>query len=108
MKIWLVTLFLGTFTLLWRTSFILWLSNWDPPAWFSQALRFVPAAAFAAIVAPAILRPDGGAIDLSLLNPRLLAAFVTILVAWRSKNLLISLIFGMVSFWLAIALLGRL
>jgi branched-subunit amino acid transport protein len=105
MKIWQVTLILGTITLLWRTSFILWLSDWDPPEWFSKAMRFVPVAAFSAIVAPAVLRPDG-VFEMAITNPRVIAALVSIFVAWRSKHLLITLVCGMGALWLMIWLLG--
>ncbi len=99
MKIWLVTLLLGTLTMFGRTSFILWFSRWEMPKWLRKALRFVPVAAFSAIIAPAILQPDG-ILDVSLLNPRLLAAFVAVGVAWFSRSIILVIIFGMLTLWL--------
>ena len=101
MKFWLVTLFLGVLTMLGRTSFILWFSHWEMPAWLQKALRFVPVAAFSAIVAPAILRPDGAALDISIVNPRIIASFVAIITAWYIRNLVLTIVIGMLAFWLA-------
>ncbi|MEM7345680.1 MAG: AzlD domain-containing protein [Chloroflexota bacterium] len=101
MNIWLVTLLLGVLTLFGRTSFIIWFSHWEMPVAIQKALRFVPAAAFSAIVAPAILRPEG-ALDLSLLNPNLIAALVTIGVAWYSRSIILIISAGMVTLWLAL------
>ena len=100
MKVWLVILFLGGLTFFGRTSFILWFSHWDMPFWLQKALRFVPVAAFSALIAPAILRPDGD-LDLSLLNPKLLAALAAIGVAWYGRNIILTVVFGMLTLWLA-------
>ncbi len=99
MKFWLIILLLGTLTYLFRASFILFFSQWDMPNWFKKALRFVPVAAFSAIIAPSILRPDGGAIDLSPTNPKLIAALVAIVVAYLSRSIIVTILFGMATLW---------
>lgn len=56
-----------------------------------RALRMIPPAALAALVAPAVLRggsPDGG---LALADPRVLAAAVAMLVMWRTGQVLLTL-----------------
>jgi branched-subunit amino acid transport protein len=57
-------------------------------------LRFVPPAVLSAIVAPALLMPDNS-IDISLGNFRLMAGVVAILVAWRTRNPLLTILSGM-------------
>ncbi len=101
MKIWWVIILLGTLTHLGRSSFILWFSHWELPAWLQKALKFVPVAAFAAILTPAILRPDGTTLAISLMNPRLLAAGVTVLLAWNGRHLIITITTGMIILWLS-------
>ena len=98
--IWLISILAGSLTFLERSSIILWLSNWQMPAWLQRALRFVPAAAFAAIAAPAVLHPDGGPLDLSPFNPRILAAIIALIVGRYTRNLSLTIIVGMVAFWL--------
>lgn len=70
-----------------------------------RALRYVPAAVLTAIVVPAVLMPDG-ALDLRLENAYLPGAVVAALVAWRTKNLLLTIIVGMGAFLLLRALTG--
>lgn len=106
MKFWLIVLMLGALTLFGRTSFILLFSNWQTPAWFQKSLRFVPVAAFSAIVAPAVLRSTDGSLELSLLTPKILAALVTIVVAYVGRNILLTIAFGMGTLWLATWLLA--
>jgi branched-subunit amino acid transport protein len=68
------------------------------PEWLLRALRYVPAAVLSAIIAPELLLP-GGAFDLSLGNERLLAGVAAILVAWRTRNVLLTVAVGMVVLW---------
>lgn len=55
------------------------------PARLRAALRYVPPAVLTALIAPALLRPEG-AIDLSLGNTNLLAGLLAALLAWRTRN----------------------
>ncbi len=86
-------------TLVLRLSFI-YLFSEEMPEILDRALRFVPAAALAALVAPAVLRPDDGPIDVSLGNERLLAAVFAGLVAHYTKSFLFTVLSGMTAFWL--------
>ena len=97
--IWLAMIGLGILTFLLRFSFIALLERWQAPLIVQRALRFVPIAVLTAIIIPGLvlhndilnLRPD---------NPRLLAGLVAILVAWKTKNVLITIVAGMAVFWL--------
>jgi branched-subunit amino acid transport protein len=71
----------------------------EVPPRVTQVLRMIPAASLAALVTPALFRP-AGAFD--LLSPELLAGVLALLVAWRTKNLFLTIVVGLV----AVALLG--
>jgi branched-subunit amino acid transport protein len=66
---------------------------------FFELLRFVPVAVLTAIIIPALLMPQD-VVDFSLNNIRLLAGLLAILVAWRTRNLLLTICVGMVGLWL--------
>ena len=67
-----------------------------PPTLF-RALRFVPVAVLTAISVPAALAPSG-TLALSLSNPHLWGSLAAVLVSWRTRNLLATIIVGMVVF----------
>jgi len=87
---------LGTFTL--RFLFIYLFGKIEMPDWLRRALRFVPAAALAALVFPA-LTYTGTELNLSWHNPRLLAGLLSALVAWNTRNVLWTLGVGMALLW---------
>lgn len=64
-----------------------------------DALRYVPPAVLAAIIVPEVVMPGGQPVFISLENARLVAAIVTGLVAWRTKNLLLTIVLGMLALW---------
>ena len=103
LSLWLLIIFMamGTFTL--RLSFIYLFGKVEMPDWLRRALRFVPASVLAALVFPALTYPNG-ALDLSLGNVRLLAGLGGALVAWRTKNILLTILVGMILFWVLQAL----
>jgi branched-subunit amino acid transport protein len=100
MNIWLVMLLGGLLTFAMRLSFIYLLARLDVPDIVRRALRFVPAAVLSALVMPELLMPAGH-LDLGFANHRWLAGVVAIIVAWRTRNMLLTILAGM----LAIALL---
>lgn len=58
-----------------------------------RALRFVPVAVLTAIIMPAMVMPQGS-LDLSLTNAYLVAGIIAILISWRTKNLLLTIVLG--------------
>jgi branched-subunit amino acid transport protein len=64
-----------------------------------RALRFVPVAVLTAIFFPELLIIQGD-LMLSFRNPRLLAGLLAILVAWRTKNVMYTIVIGMLTLWL--------
>ena len=103
MNAWLVMVSIGVITFATRLSFILLLGRVEIPQAVRRGLRFVPAAVLSAIIFPELLLP-GGVLDLSPGNPRLLAGFLAILVAWRTKNVLLTISAGMAALLLLQAL----
>ena len=105
LSIWLlfVAVGLGTFTR--RFLFIYLFGKIAMPEWLSRALRFVPAAALAALVFPALTHPAGH-LDISLSNFRLFAGLGGALVAWRTRNVLLTILVGMAILWMLQAAFG--
>lgn len=99
LSIWLlfIALAVGTYAL--RLSFIYLFGKIEMPEWLRRPLRFVPASVLAALVLPALTYPNG-TLDLSLGNVRLLAGLGGALVAWKTKNVLWTIVVGMVLFWI--------
>jgi branched-subunit amino acid transport protein len=95
---------LSTFLL--RASFIVFVDPHRFPYWFGQALKFVPPAVLAAIVAPGLAMPEGG-LDLSLRNPRLLAGLVAIAATLRARNAVAAIATGMATLWALQWAIGR-
>ena len=96
MNIWLVMIIAGLLTFATRLSFILLLDRIKVPDWFRRGLRFVPMAVLSAIILPALPSPNG-TLFVSWRNPQLLAGLVAILVAWKTKNVLLTIFSGMVA-----------
>lgn len=96
--LWLTLIAGGVITYAIRLSLILaWGRVALPPA-LQRGLRFVPPAVLSAIIFPEILRHDGP-LDVSFDNIRLLAGAVAALVAWRTKNALLTIAAGMAVLW---------
>lgn len=64
-----------------------------------QSLKFIPPAVLTAITVPAVLMPEGS-IDISLQNPYLIASLLATGVGLMTKNILITIIIGLVGFFL--------
>ncbi len=99
MNIWIIMISLGLLTFGTRLSFILLMERINLPRNFQRALRFVPIAVLSAIIAPE-LGYSNNALAISLTNPRLLAGLIATVVAYKTKNVVITILAGMSVFWL--------
>lgn len=99
MRLWLIILVIGVITYAIRLSFILLTERMTLPPLALRILRFVPVAVLTAIIAPALVFPTG-TLDLSPGNARLIAGIVAVGVAWRTRNIALTLVAGMGSLWL--------
>ncbi len=98
-QLWLAIVGMGVITYSIRLSLILLSGRVQLSDSIQQALRFVPPAVLSAIIATEMFIP-GGSFNFSLGNFRLIAGLVAILVAWKSKNVLVTIIAGMVLLWI--------
>jgi branched-subunit amino acid transport protein len=97
--LWLAIFGAGAVTFALRLSFIALLGRIQIPPTLRQALRFVPAAVLTAVVIP-LLFYKNGVLEVSLGNERLLAGLVAVLIAWRTRNVLLTLGGGMATLWI--------
>ncbi|NRA19607.1 MAG: AzlD domain-containing protein [Oceanospirillaceae bacterium] len=67
------------------------------PSWLNKALEFVPPVVLIAIVAPSVTMPKGE-LWLSPLNPWLLASVVAVITALVRRDLLTTIVVGMLTF----------
>ena len=99
MNIWLVMLLSGLITFGMRFSLIYLFGRFQIPETLRKALHYVPPAVLSALIFPALFLGERG-LYLSLENTRLLAGLAAIVVAWFSKNTLVTIIAGMVALFL--------
>ena len=99
MNLWLTMISAGLVTYGIRLSFILLFGKVEMPEIVRRALRFVPPAVLTAIIFPELILP-GGTLSLSLHNARLPAGILAALVAWRTKNVVLTIVVGMVTLYL--------
>lgn len=92
-------------TLLTRTSFLVAGSKFRLGHRLEVALRHAPVCALSAIIVPDVLYHGGDALDLSLLNPRLIGVLAA--AAWLSwsRNILGCMASGMAAYTMARLLL---
>ncbi len=91
-RIWPAILISGAGTYAMRASFLAFAHRIvTVPPGVARILRQIPPAALAAIILPALVRPDG---HLDLFQPRLLAGILAALVAWRTRNVGLTLVVG--------------
>ena len=96
----LVGLGCATTILIFRTVPLFALRGRELPAWLSQALAFIPPAAFAALIANDILSP--GMFDAGLWPAAIpiIAALIVVPVAIKTKSLVWSIVAGVGSYGL--------
>lgn len=102
--LWLLFAAMGAVTLAARASFLLLQDRVALPPILRRALRYVPPAVLAAIVAPSLLEPSG--VGVGPVDARLLAGAAAIVVAWRTESVLATLGAGMALLWSLTRLLG--
>ncbi|HVU70778.1 MAG TPA: AzlD domain-containing protein [Ktedonobacteraceae bacterium] len=96
---WLLIIGIGLATYAIRLSFITIFGKREIPAFVLRMLRFVPMAVLSAIIWPQLFILNN-TLDLSLTNPRWIAGLLAVLVAWRTRNVLLTIAVGMVALWL--------
>jgi len=99
-EIWLVIVVLVAATAATRSSFWLIGHRVTLPPRVQEILRFAPACALAGIVGPDLVLNLRGELDLNLSNPRLLAGVAALGFYLLRRNMLQTIVFGMLVFTL--------
>lgn len=101
-RVWTAIVLSGVGTFSMRASFLAFAHRLaDVPPGVQRLLRQIPPAALAALVVPALLRPEG---SIDLTHPRFAAGALAAMVAWRTKNVAATLTAGMAAVMLLEAL----
>jgi len=98
MNVWLLLICMGLVTYAIRLSMIVMIGRVNLPPIIQWALCLVPPAVLSAIIFPELLMPRG-TLDLSFGNLRLLAGMLSVVVAWHTRNVLLTIGVGMVALW---------
>ena len=102
LEIWLVILGLTGVTVATRSFFLVLGERIALPERVQHALRYAPACALAAIIAPELFLTHG-ALQLDFGNPRLVAGVASVVIFATTRSTLASIFGGMAAFWLAVA-----
>lgn len=94
MTLWLAIVVAGMLTYGQRLSFIALWERLHMPPWLRRALRFVPITVLVALIVPDVLMMEGS-LHVSPENDRLLAGLLAAAVAWRTRNVLATIVVGM-------------
>ena len=92
-SIWTTIFLVGIFTFLTRLSFIILSDKIKLTPFVQRGLRFVPIAVLSAIIFPELVQNNGA--DVLLYIPRVFAGLIAIYVAWRTRNIFLTIITGM-------------
>ena len=98
---WSLIIFAGIITFVTRFSMIFLLTKDILNDEAKKILSFVPAAIFPAIIFPTIFLDDAGSINLEN-NPKILAAIFAIIAGYFSKNIIVTIFVGLISYWFLI------
>lgn len=96
--VWLMMAAMVAVTFLTRFSMLELFARVRIPMLLMRALRFVPAALLTAIAVPGLVY-KAGALDLTPGNEQLLAGIAAALVAWRTRNVVWTIVCGMAVVW---------
>ena len=98
---WSLIFYSGVITFLTRFSMIFLLKKDIFNDNTKKILNFVPAAIFPAIIFPPIFLDEIGSLDLDN-NPKIYAAIIAIIIGYFSKNIIVTIFAGLISYWLLI------
>ena len=99
MAIWLTIVGMALVTYLARALPLLALRGEVAP-WLRRWLGYVPVAVFTALIIPPLLVQTGDGGASLMVGPALPAGLVGTLVSWRTGNVLLTIIAGLMTFWL--------
>ena len=98
---WLSIIVAGILTYLTRMTMITLVDKRVLGIKLKQVLGYVPAAVFPAIIFPAIFFNDYGNL-IELTDPKIYGAIVAIIVGYLSRNIIVTIFSGLISYWIII------
>ena len=101
MTSWFLIIYCGLITFLTRFSMIALLKKEMFNDRVREVLSYVPSAIFPAIIFPAIFLDNTGAFQIED-NPKILAAFIALIVGIFTRNIIATIFSGLVSYWILI------
>ena len=104
MNIWIIIFIAGLINYLSRLGSILIINPKKMSNKTKQVLTYVPSAVFPAIIFPAIfLNAEGGINELN--NPNVISISIAFITGIITKNLIFTILSGLISFWIIIFLI---
>ena len=104
MIIWISIILAGLINYLTRLGSVLIINPKKMNNTTKQILNYVPSAVFPAIIFPAVfLNQDGNLVEIN--DPKVLAIFIAFSIGIMSKNLIVTILSGLISFWIIIFLI---
>ena len=96
---WLSIIIAGILTYFTRMTMIALVSRDMLGERFKAVLAYVPSAVFPAIIFPAIFINDYGTF-IEMSDPKIFGAIVAIVVGYFSKNVIATILSGLISYWI--------
>ena len=96
---WLSIIIAGILTYLTRMTMIALVSRDMLGDRIKAVLAYVPSAVFPAIICPAIFINDYGSF-IEMNDPKIFAAIVAIIVGYFSRNVIATILSGLISYWI--------
>jgi branched-subunit amino acid transport protein len=98
---WLSIIVAGVLTYLTRMTMIALVSRDMLGDKIKAVLAYVPSAVFPAIIFPAIFINDYGTF-VEINDPKIFGAIVAIIVGYFSRNIILTILSGLISYWLLV------
>ena len=98
---WLSIIIAGVLTYLTRMTMIVLVRRDMLGAKIKAVLEYVPSAVFPAIIFPAIFINDFG-LFVEINDPKIFGAIVAVIVGYFSKNIIFTILAGLLSYWFLI------
>ena len=101
---WMSVIIAGVLTYLTRMTMITLVDGRILNTKLKQVLGYVPAAVFPAIIFPAVFLNESG-ILVNINDPKIIAAAIAITVGYFAKNVIATILTGLISYWFIIFLM---
>ena len=98
---WISIIIAGLLTYFTRMAMITLVSREMLSERVKELLAYVPSAVFPAIIFPAIFINDYGTF-VEIYDPKIFAAIIAVIVGYFSKNIILTILSGLISYWLLV------